>query len=351
MIGRWSFLVALLAFTAVLAPGAFAQTSHDWTPSDDWITIDKDYSSRRYVDLDQINPANVGKLKEVCEIRLNELTPFSTGILKVGRTLYVNTARSTVAFDAATCAKRWQYTVEFVAPTIGNNNRGSAYLNGKIFRGAPDGQLIALDARTGEKRWSVSARDTNQLETLVSAPIAWRGKVFIGIAIGDLPIAGRLMAFDADSGRRLWSFNTTLDPMVLQGGGFWNSYSLDPKTGEIFAPVANPRPDFNRDIEPNDSYYTQYTESIIAVNAATGQLDWYKTLVPRDDRDWDVGVPPTLYETEDGREMLAATGKSGRVYGIDRTSHYEMFNTPATTMMNDQAPTPLHWLYVRQPCL
>ena len=45
---------------------------------------------------------------EVCEIRLNEPIPFSTGILKVGRTLYVNTARFTVAFDAATCAKRWQ---------------------------------------------------------------------------------------------------------------------------------------------------------------------------------------------------------------------------------------------------
>ena len=44
--------------------------------------------------------------------------------------------------------------------------------------------------------------------------------------------------------------------------------------------------------------------------------------------------------------MLAATGKNGRVYGIDRASHYEMFNTLATTMMNDQAPTPLHWLKV-----
>jgi hypothetical protein len=44
--------------------------------------------------------------------------------------------------------------------------------------------------------------------------------------------------------------------------------------------------------------------------------------------------------------MLAATGKSGRVYGIDRASHEVMFNTPATTMINDQAPTTDKWLYV-----
>jgi alcohol dehydrogenase (cytochrome c) len=338
VIRGWSVLVALLIFTAVLAPGAFAQISHDW------ITINKDYSSQRYVDLDQITPTNVGRLNEVCEIRLNEPIPFSTGILKVSRTLYVNTARFTVAFDAATCAKRWQYPVQFVATTIGYNNRGSAYLDGTIFRGAPDGQLIALDARTGEKLWNVTAADTSKLETFVSAPIAWQGKVFIGIAIGALPIAGRLMAFDAYNGTRLWSFNTTLGELF--GGGFWNSYSLDPKTGEVFAPVGNPHPTFNRDIEPSDEDFTKYTDSVIVMNAVTGHLDWHVQLVPRDDHDWDLAVPPTLYDTADRREMLAATGKSGRVYGIDRTSHFVMFDTPATTMVNDQVPTGRDWLYV-----
>jgi alcohol dehydrogenase (cytochrome c) len=250
VIRKWSVLAVLLAFAAVLAPGAFAQTSDDWT------TIGKDYSSQRYVGLDQINFANVDRLKEVCEIRLNEPIPFSTGILKVGRTLYVNTGRFTVAFDAATCAKRWRYVVQFVAPTVGYNNRGSAYLDGKIFRGSPDGQLIALDARTGEKLWSVTAASTKALETLVSAPIAWQGRVFIGIAIGSLPIAGRLMAFSADNGTRLWSFNTTFG--ALSGGGLWNSYSLDPKTGQVFAPVGNPHPTFSRTIEPSDRRAKRY---------------------------------------------------------------------------------------------
>jgi alcohol dehydrogenase (cytochrome c) len=342
---RWSVLFVSLTFAAVLALGAFAQFSGDLI-SDDWITINKDYSSQRYVDLDQITPANVGSLIEVCEIRLNEPLPFSTGILKVGRTLYVSTARSTVAFDAATCAERWKYTVQFVTHTVSYNNRGSAYLDGNIFRGSPDGQLIALNAATGEKLWSVIAADTNKLETLVSAPIAWQGKVFIGIAIGSLPIAGRLMAFDAATGDKLWTFQLTGSMATLQGGGFWNSYSLDPTTGEVFAPVGNPHPTFNRDIRSNDPENTKYSDSVIVMNAATGNLDWYKQLVPQDDHDWDIAVPPTLYVNANGKKMFAVTGKSGRVYGVDRTSHEETFDTPATTMYNDQVPTPDTWLYV-----
>ena len=53
----------------------------------DWITVNKDYSSQRYVDLDQITPANVGALKEVCELQLNEPAFFNSGMLMVGRTI------------------------------------------------------------------------------------------------------------------------------------------------------------------------------------------------------------------------------------------------------------------------
>jgi glucose dehydrogenase len=74
--------------------------------ADDWVTINKDYSSQRYVDLDQITPNNVGRLKEVCEVDLNEPSWFSSGILKIGRTLYVTTRRMTYAIDGETCELR-----------------------------------------------------------------------------------------------------------------------------------------------------------------------------------------------------------------------------------------------------
>jgi len=319
--------------------------------------INKDYSSQRFVDLDQITPQNAGKLKEVCEIQLNENSLFSTGLLKVGRTLYLTLSRLTYAIDAATCDLRWLHPITYQTTPITGNNRGSAYLDGAIFRGTPDGYVIALDANTGEPlpTWpqnGVLAADINNHETFVSAPIAWQGKVFIGIGISDNGIAGRLMAFDAKTGKELWSFQTTLpDPTTGKpaeaGDGLWSSYSLDPNTGEVFAGVANPFPDFNRD---GDSKGTiAFTNSVISVDAASGRLNWHYQAVPHDEHDWDLAAPPTLYHISKGtrgEDMLAIAGKGGIVYGIDRSTRIPVFDTPATTLKNNDIPVNKTWLYV-----
>jgi glucose dehydrogenase len=80
---RWVLFSALLALSCpVLSTGASATDSGKGDGAkikDDWITINKDYSSQRYVDLDQITPANVGSLKELCEIQLNEPIFFNSG--------------------------------------------------------------------------------------------------------------------------------------------------------------------------------------------------------------------------------------------------------------------------------
>jgi alcohol dehydrogenase (cytochrome c) len=172
-------------------------------------------------------------------------------------------------------------------PVTTNNSRGSAYLDGKIFRGTPDGRLIALDASTGRILWDNVTAATGPHEAFVSAPIAWQGKVFTGIA-------GRLMAFDAKNGKQLWSFPTTLG--FNAGGGFWTTYSLDPTTGEVFGSVANPFPDFFRDGDV-DKQITRYTDSVISVDAARGTLNWSYQAVPRDEHDWDLGPAPMLYST------------------------------------------------------
>ncbi len=110
------------------------------------------------------------------------------------------------------------------------------------------------------------------------------------------------MAFSADTGEQLWSFDTTLG--FPAGGGFWSTYSLDPKTGEVFAPVANPFPDFSRFVgspPPNgDLQITKYTDSVISVDADTGHLNWSFQVVPGDEHDWDLAPPPTLYRTSNG---------------------------------------------------
>ena len=174
-----------------------------------------------------------------------------------------------------------------------------------------------------------------------SAPIAWQGKVFIGIAFSDAGIAGRLLALDAATGKELWRFNTTLG--FGAGGGFWASYSLDPTTGEVFGGVGNPYPDWSRDFAPNDIAGTAMTDSVISVDSATGRLNWHYQAIRHDEHDWDLASTPTLYRAASGRDLLAVAGKDGRVYGIDRTARAIVFDTPTETLENDSVPVDNTW--------
>ena len=321
----------LIGVTAFQSPGTGEQ----------WITVNKDYSSQRYVDLDQITPTNVGELKEVCEINLNVPASFNSGMLVVGRTIYINTLSSTYAIDAATCDLRWRYDIKFRPYPAHNNSRGSAYLDGMIFRGTADGTVMALDAETGKLVWQTQGANPTRRETFVAAPIAWDGKVFIGIAFSEANIVGRLMAFDAKTGKELWRFNTIPigiepgadtwhGPMPPAGGGSYTSYSLDPATHELFGSVANPYPDYDA-ARLGDNLYTN---CVISLNPDTGALNWYHQAIAGDQHDWDLGAPPTLYHTPGGKNMLAVAGKDGYVLGIDRTTKQVVFKTAGTTTAN-----------------
>jgi alcohol dehydrogenase (cytochrome c) len=174
----------ILGFTVlVLLPAAAAPESAKTGSriSQEWITINKDYSSQRYVDSDQITPSNVGQVKEVCELQLNEPAWFNSGLLMVGRTIYVTTMRSTYALDATSCELRWRNDLEFKGRVATIANRGPGYWDGMIYRGTADGRVIGLDATTGKLVWETQSADPTRSEAFVSAPIAWNGKVFIGI--------------------------------------------------------------------------------------------------------------------------------------------------------------------------
>ncbi|MFY9820208.1 MAG: PQQ-binding-like beta-propeller repeat protein [Thermoanaerobaculia bacterium] len=327
---RRAFIVAFVILSAFLPGAATAQPATRSFPQ--WVTVNLDHTSQRYVDLGQITPKNVGTLAKVCEFDLNTPAWFSGGLLMVDGTIYVNTLVSTFAIDAATCARRWKYDIPLTPWVIAISNRGSAYHDNLIIRGTADGRVIALDAATGTLKWQQQAADPTRNEAFTSAPVAWDGKVFIGIVTADLGVRGRLMAFDAKSGKPLWSFNTIpvgIDPgadtwptpqeggVTPAGGAFWTSYSLDPATGELFGPVSNPNPDF---VRTTGGLSNLYTNSVISLNMATGTLNWFCQTIAGDTHDWDLGAQPTLYRTKSGKEMLAIAGKEGFVFGIDRKS-------------------------------
>lgn len=334
----WQGLAGLLAFFSMLVFAGPAAAD-----GLDWVGLNKDFDAQRYVALDQINKTTLKDLKPICEARLNEPAWFGSGIVKVDRTLFVTTLRATYAIDAVTCKPLWRSLVQFkytVASYFAT--RGVGYAKGVVYRGTNDGQLIALDARTGQLIWSVQAADSSQRESLVAAPVIWNDKLFIGVATSDKGINGRLMALDTATGKQLWQFRT-LQMNSEQGGGFWTTVSLDPTTGEVIAPVSNPTPIFYPEARPGENYYTN---SVISLDAATGKLNWFYQAVPRDEHDWDLSAAPTLYRDQGDHARLAVTGKSGRVYGYDRTTRGPVFDVPATTMAHDQEPLDSTWKWV-----
>lgn len=311
-----------------------------------WPSYNNGYDSQRFANLDQINTKNVAGLKHVCDLTLGENAPFQTGPLVVGDTMYLTTPHTTVAMNATTCAVLWRR----VAPgsSAANStpaNRGIAYLDGVLFRGMPDGSFAAFDAKNGQTKWQVPAGDIAKMELITSAPIAWRGKVFAGLAIGDfITLRGNVRAWKTADGTELWRFYTvpekgakSWDPASAAqtgGGGQWTSYTLDVEAGELFVPVGNPAPDFlpNRRLGAN-----LYTDSVVVLDAESGAMKWYFQATPHDALDHDIGAAPVLYTTRAGVPMFAVGSKNGYLYGIDRSKRAQAFKTAVTTISNDDA--------------
>ncbi len=349
---RWTG-VAILLLLQLFASGSStaAASPASGNRNTDWPMYNKNFQGQRFSSLDQINRKNVASLKEICRVKIARGGSFHTGPIIVDSVMYVTTARLTTAIDPRTCEMKWRsmYTPE--QDEVWGANRGIAYLDGRLFRGTSDGRLLALDAKTGKQLWKVKAGEPKRGEYLSSAPIAWNGMVFTGLTGGDLGIQGRMMAFDAATGKELWRFNTIPLPhepgaetweipatLKTGGGATWTSFALDIARQEIFVPVGNPAPDYAPSYRPGANLYT---DSVVVLDAKNGKLKWWYQLVPHDGHDLDLAAPPMLYRQSNGVDVVAVAGKDGYVHVVDRQTHKLLFKTAVTTIKNSGAvPTP-----------
>ena len=336
----------LLAGAALIATSGLAATPASAAPENtDWPSYNNDLLAQRYSPLKQINAKNVASLKEVCRVKIQDGGTFHTGPIVVDGTMYLTTAHDTVALDPRNCQEVWRNTYKAVHDDVWPVNRGVAYMNGRLFRGTPDGQLLALDAKTGKVLWQDAAGDPARGEFLSGAPVASNGIVYTGTAGSDWGVRGRVMAFDAETGRELWRFDLipagsepgaetwqVRKTALTGGGGTWTTFALDVARGEVVVPVGNPAPDLDASYRPGDNLYT---DSVVVLDARTGALKWYHQLKAHDGVDHDIAAAPTLYRTPDLADVMAIGGKDGYVVGIDRDTHDVLYRTAVTSIDNE----------------
>ena len=313
----------------------------------EWAAYNGGYDATRFSSLTQINKDNVASLQEVARFKIPEIMSFQSGPVVIGDTMYVTTLVNTYAIDARNGRQRWVRHHELKDPGPGRLGRGVAYADGRVFRGLADGHLVALDAKSGDVIWDVVGADSKAGEFYTSVPVVWEGRLFIGNAGSDYGAIGHIRGFDANTGKRLWNFDTIPssgdaaktwpnDPnRVKAGGGTYSSYALDTEAGLLYSPVGNPGPDFVRDYRPGDNLYTS---SVVVLDAGTGELKGYQQLVKNDFHDWDVAASPILFTSKAGRKMVAAAGKNGYIYGLSRDLHDVFFKTAVTRIENVDAP-------------
>ena len=314
-------------------------------PAGDWLHYNRNYAGDRFSPLAEINAGNAAQLQVRCIAQLGEMGSFEPSPIAYRGMLYLTTPHRTFAVDGQTCAIRWSHTYTPVDPQHIPGDRGVALYRGKLYRGTTDGYLLCFDAATGKLLWTAHVDDGYNGAFVSGAPLAFDGKIFVGEGGADSGIHGRFFAFDAETGRPLWTFDIIPPPgnparktwgsfPDPRGGSSWSSVALDVKRRLLFVPTGNPGPDFDGSERPGDNLYT---DSVVALHADTGKLAWYVQQVPHDVHDWDTAAAPTIYERGDKR-YLAVASKNGLLYVYDRDSKRTVAATPTTTRRNVDAP-------------
>ena len=185
------------------------------TSTKDWPTYGLNYAETRFSNLRQITDANVKNLGLVWSYDLESTRGVEATPLVVDGIMYVTAPWSIVhAIDVRTGKRLWTYDPQ-VRRDLGYKaccdvvNRGVALYKGKVFVGALDDRLIALDAATGKPRWEVNTViDPSRSYTITGAPRVFNGNVMIGNSGAEYDVRGYLTAYDAVSGRQKWRWFT-----------------------------------------------------------------------------------------------------------------------------------------------
>ena len=315
-----------------------------------WMSYGRSYSEQRFSALKGIDDHNVARLGLAWHFDLDTRRGQEATPLVVDGRMYFTSAWSKVfALDAATGALLWSYDPK-VPPEWGVNaccdvvNRGVAAWQGKIFFGALDGRLIALDAATGKKIWETLTIDPKWRYTITGAPRVVKGNVIIGNGGGEMGVRGYVSAYSAETGNLVWRFYTvpgdpskSFESPILEraaktwsgdwwkhggGGTVWDAIVYDPELDLLYIGTGNGGP-WNEKYRNPKREDGLLTCSIVALKPETGEYVWHYQEDPADDWDYDSDEQIILADIPiDGqaRKVLFHAPKNGFFYVLDRAT-------------------------------
>jgi alcohol dehydrogenase (cytochrome c) len=313
------------------------------------------YAQTRFHPARQIDRNNVKNLHVAWIFQTDVKESLETSPIVVDGVMYVTTSFSHVyALDAKTGAQLWHYNHKMGLVTTyccGPNNRGVQVLGDLVYVATLDSKLVALNAKTGDVVWSTDIADPELGYSETMAPTVIKDKVLIGTNGGEYGIRGFLKAYDAKTGKLLWTFSTipdktvgvwatkdatgrdlhrdiqaekdqfakTGDPFAKLGGGVWQNPSVDLATNRIYFVVGNPSPDLDGANRPGDNLYT---DSLVSLDLDTGNYVCHFQYIPHDVWDLDAVSPTVLLNVKgkDGKTIpgVIHAGKTGHIYVNDR---------------------------------
>jgi alcohol dehydrogenase (cytochrome c) len=307
-------------------------------PADAWLTYHGDYSGQRHSRLSQITPENVARLEQAWTFSTGQNQQIKGTPILADGVLYVTTPDNLWALDARTARELWRYThPRNSAFHIGH--RGVAVYKDFVYLTTPDAKLVALNAKDGTVRWTVTIADSNRGYWSTNAPLVVRNHVIVGVS-GDFDnLPGQLKSVDAETGKTQWIFYSTPPPGISDppsggatGGQMWMTGTYDPELNLVYVGTGNPTPVLNGPARPGDN---PWTCSIVAINPDTGELVWGYQVSPHDTHDWDAAEVPVLVDGEfngQPRKMVLQASRNGYFFVLDRTNGKNLLTTPFATV-------------------
>jgi quinoprotein glucose dehydrogenase len=309
--------------------------------------------SSQYSSLTQINRDNVAELEVAWTYSSGNSDHRSTPLV-IDDVMYLVANGGVTALDAATGSELW-----FAPDSVSASVRGLVYWQNDA--GSDQRLLVikqhylqALDARNGAILNTFGANGRVDLreglgrdpESITRIATMTPGRIFedliiMGSAVGDNTYAGAsgdIRAYDVRTGERVWTFHTIPHPgefgyetwpqdawKTIGAANAWTAMSVDVERGIVYVPTGAPSYHF---YGANRVGNNLFANSLIALNARTGERLWHFQAVHHDIWDYDLAMAPKLLTVErDGKRIDAVVlaGKQGFLFVFDRVTGEPIF--------------------------